>query len=155
MKIAKKIGLALLVVLVILQFFKPEKNQTEATDYVAAFETDTQPNAEVKQLLKTACYDCHSAHTEYPWYNQFAPVAFWLDHHVEEGKEHLDFSSWASYSIKKRDHKLDELIEEVEEGEMPLNEYTWTHADARLSDTQIQSLIAWAKEARARYDIAE
>nr|WP_297788292.1 heme-binding domain-containing protein [uncultured Allomuricauda sp.] len=150
MKIVKKIAIVLLVVLIGMQFYRPEKNVSEG-DYVAAFEAETQPSPEVKQILKTACYDCHSANTEYPWYNNIAPVSYWLADHIEEGKEHLNFSDWENYDTEKKDHKLEEVIEEVKEGKMPLNEYTWTHADANLSDEQISALVAWADKARASY----
>lgn len=150
MKIVKKIAVVLLVVLVGMQFYRPEKNQAVG-DYVAAFESETQPPVEVKNILKTACYDCHSANTEYPWYNNIAPVSYWLADHVNEGKEHLNFSDWENYTVKKKDHKLEELIEEVKEGKMPLNEYTWTHADAKLTQEQIAALVSWADEARKKY----
>ncbi|MCG8524267.1 MAG: heme-binding domain-containing protein, partial [Pseudomonadales bacterium] len=107
--------------------------------------------ADSKQILKTACYDCHSANTEYPWYNTIAPVSYWLADHIEDGKKHLDFSDWQNYDEKKKDHKLEELIEEVKGGSMPLNEYTWTHADAKLSEEQISALVSWAEKTRATY----
>jgi len=150
MKIAKKIAIALLVVLVGMQFYRPEKN-VAVGDYVAAFETETNPSPEVKAILNTACYDCHSANTEYPWYNNIAPVSYWLADHIEDGKKHLNFSDWQNYDTKKKDHKLEELIEEVKEGEMPLKEYTWTHGDAKLSQEQISTLVAWADGVRANY----
>ncbi|WP_036386877.1 heme-binding domain-containing protein [Muricauda sp. MAR_2010_75] len=153
MKIVKKIAIALLVIFIGMQFFRPEKNQAEG-DFVAAFETETQPNTEVKSILKSACYDCHSANTVYPWYNNIAPVSYWLADHIEEGKEHLNFSDWENYTIKKKDHKLEELVEEVEEGEMPLKEYTWTHYDARLDESQKNALMDWAKAARSNYESA-
>ncbi len=154
MKLAKKIGIALLVILIAMQFYRPEKNVSE-WEYVTAFELETQPSDEVKVLLATTCYDCHSDNTNYPWYNAIAPISYWLDHHIEEGKEHLDFSDWENYSARKKDHKLEELIEEVEEGEMPLKEYTWTHAEARLGPEQKKALMDWAKKARSQYHIAE
>ena len=150
MKIAKKIALALLVVLVGMQFYRPEKN-VAVGDYVAAFETETNPSPEVKAILNTACYDCHSDNTEYPWYNNIAPVSYWLADHIEDGKKHLNFSDWQNYDAKNKDHKLEELIEEVKEGEMPLKEYTWTHGDAKLSQEQISTLLAWADGVRANY----
>ena len=150
MKIAKKIALALLVVLVGMQFYRPEKN-VAVGDYVAAFETETNPSPEVKAILNTACYDCHSDNTEYPWYNNIAPVSYWLADHIEDGKKHLNFSDWQNYDTKKKDHKLEELIEEVKEGEMPLKEYTWTHGDAKLTQEQISALVAWADGVRANY----
>ena len=138
-----------------MQFIRPDKNQTDDKDYVLAFESETKPTVEVKELLKTSCYDCHSNQTVYPWYNNIAPVSYWIDEHIEHGKEELNFSEWASYSVKKKDHKLEELIEEVEEGEMPLKEYTWTHAEARFSDEQRKLLMDWAKEARSNYQVVD
>lgn len=151
MKILKKIAILLLVVFLGMQFFRPDKNITEASDYVAAFELETNPSLEVKALLKTTCYDCHSNKTVYPWYSNIAPISYWMDEHIEHGKDELNFSEWASYSVKKKDHKLEELIEEVEEGKMPLKEYTWTHSEARFTDEQRQLLMTWAKEARLKY----
>lgn len=150
MKIVKKIAIALLVILIGMQFYRPEKNQAEG-DYVAAFETDTEPSAEVKQILRSACYDCHSANTEYPWYNNVAPVSYWLADHIKDGKKHLNFSDWENYTVEKKDHKLEEVVEEVKKGEMPLKEYTWTHGDARLTQDQIIALVTWADGARAKY----
>ncbi|SNZ00603.1 heme-binding domain-containing protein [Flagellimonas pacifica] len=155
MKIVKKAAIILLIVLIGMQFYRPEKNEADLETYVSTFEAETKPSEDLKMLLKSACYDCHSANTRYPWYNKIAPVSYWLHDHIEEGREHLDFSSWESYSDKKKDHKLEELIEEVGEGEMPLNSYTWTHQDARLTKDQKKLLMDWAKETRSNYQLAE
>lgn len=154
MKIAKKIGIALLVVLIGMQFYRPNKNLSDG-DYVAVFEAETNPSTEVKQILKSTCYDCHSGNTVYPWYNNVAPISYWLDHHVQEGKEELNFSDWGNYSDKKKDHKLEELVEEVKKGKMPLKEYTWTHKEARLTETQKKSLLDWAIGVRSLYQISD
>ncbi|MCR9262757.1 MAG: heme-binding domain-containing protein [Flavobacteriaceae bacterium] len=154
MKIAKKIGIVLLVVFIGMQFYRPNKNLSDS-DYVAVFEAETQPSTEVKQILKSTCYDCHSGNTVYPWYNNVAPVSYWLDHHVQEGKEELNFSDWGNYSDKKKDHKLEELVEEVKKGKMPLKEYTWTHKEARLTEAQKKSLLDWAIGVRSLYQISD
>ena len=150
MKVLKKIGLVLLIALVVAQFFGPEKNDGNL-DTVNAFIAETNPPAEVTQILKTTCFDCHSAKTNYPWYNNITPVNYWLDEHVRDGKKHLDFSKWSEYSLKRKEHKMDELYEEVEKKEMPLNSYTWTHADANLTQAQIDAVVAWAKKVQADY----
>ncbi|UJH67662.1 heme-binding domain-containing protein [Allomuricauda sp. SCSIO 65647] len=155
MKIAKKIAVALLVVFVVMQFIRPDKNVTDDPDYVAVFESETNPSQEVKQLLETTCYDCHSDNTVYPWYNNIAPVSYWLADHIEHGKGHLDFSNWENYDAEKKDHKLEEIIEEVKEEKMPLKEYTWTHQEARLTQEQRETISAWAQEARLRYGITQ
>jgi uncharacterized protein YxeA len=150
MKVLKKIGVVLLIALVVAQFFGPEKNDGNL-DTVNAFIVETNPPAEVTQILKTTCFDCHSAKTNYPWYNNITPVNYWLDEHVRDGKKHLDFSKWSEYSLKRKEHKMDELYEEVEKKEMPLNSYTWTHADANLTQAQIDAVVAWAKKVQADY----
>ncbi len=152
MKIIKKILFFLLIILLIAQFFGPEKNQGEIAS-INAFMEETNPPDEVILVLKQACYDCHSDFTRYPWYNNITPVNYWLNDHVEHGKKELNFSKWAEYSLKRKDHKLEEVIEMVEKKEMPLPSYTWTHKDAKLSDTQIQSVKAWAEKVRLSYSL--
>lgn len=102
-------------------------------------------------LLKSACYDCHSNETEYPWYAQVQPLAWWIDHHVEEARESLNFSIWQTYSVKDMDHAFEECIEMVEEKEMPLTSFTLTHPEARLSELQRQQMVDWFKKLRAEY----
>lgn len=152
MKIIKKIALALLVILVCMQFYRPEKNVSQG-NHTLSFITETNPSPQVKSILEQSCYDCHSNNTTYPWYNNIAPVSYWLADHVKHGKGHLNFSAWADYSVKKKDHKLEEVIEMIEANEMPLNEYTWTHSEARLTDEQKMAVIEWAKLTRAVYQL--
>lgn len=149
-KSLKKVGLVLLVVLIIAQFFGPEKNDGDIAS-VEAFIADTNPPEDVQMIMKSACFDCHSDHTRYPWYNNITPVNYWLADHVKDGKKHFNVSKWTDYSDKKKDHKLEELAEEVEEGHMPLPSYTWTHSDAKLSKEQIEAVEAWVKTARIKY----
>lgn len=152
MKIIKKTLVTLLIALVLIQFYRPEKNNAEYRD-VEAFLLDTKPNTEVAKILEHNCYDCHSNKTNYPWYAEIAPVSFWLNDHIKDGNKHFNVSKWESYNTKKKDHKLDELIEEVEEGEMPLNSYTWLHGS--ITKEQQEVLIAWAKNVRMHYKLAE
>jgi cytochrome c553 len=152
MKILKKILLLLLVAFVIAQFFGPEKNEG-SLESIAAFTNETKPSDNVMVTLKTTCFDCHSNNTRYPWYNNITPVNYWLADHIKHGKGHLNFSEWENYSVKKKDHKLEEVIEMVEEKEMPLPSYTWTHGEAKLSDKQIEDLISWAKLTRVSYGL--
>ncbi len=147
-KITKIIAISALIVLVIMQFIRPDKNES-GYESVAFFEADTKPSEELKTILRNNCYDCHSNQTKYPWYAEIAPVSYWLDDHIEEGTEHFNVSDWDSYSVKKRDHKLEELIEEVDEGEMPLASYTWLHGN--LDAQQKELLLSWVKELRTKY----
>lgn len=143
----KKILYGLLAVLVIMQFIRPERNVSEipsANDIRVQYPMP----ANVESILKRACYDCHSNNTSYPWYTNIQPIGWWMQHHVDEGLEELNFSEFATYSPKKADHKLDEVIEMVEEKEMPLESYTWIHKDAVLSADEIATVKEWASGLR-------
>ena len=148
MKIIKYTLIVLLAALIIIQFIRPEKNNG-GYESVALFEKETKPSAEVAVLLKENCYDCHSDQTQYPWYAEIAPISFWLDDHIEHGKGHFNASAWDSYSIKKKDHKMEELVEMVEEGEMPLKEYTWIHGD--ITEAEQKLILLWAGLVRLQY----
>lgn len=143
-KFLKRAGLVLLAAFVVIQFFRPERNAgtSPGKDHIA---TVFPVPAETEKILKTACYDCHSANTYYPWYANVQPIGWWLNHHVEEGKAELDFDAFATYSLRRQYHKLEEVIEMVNEGEMPLSSYTIIHGDAELNDAQKKNLIAWAE----------
>ncbi|TYA92213.1 heme-binding domain-containing protein [Seonamhaeicola marinus] len=154
MKIIKKVLLFLLVAFVIAQFFRPEKNDGDVAS-IDAFYKETNPTNAVKLILKDACLDCHSGVTKYPWYNAITPVNYWLKNHIDHGKKHFNVSNWEGNSIKRKDHKFEELIEMVEDKTMPLNSYTWTHKEAKLTDSQIKAIVDWAKRVRLSYDLKQ
>jgi hypothetical protein len=148
-KIIKPIALVLLAALIIIQFFKPERNLSSSETIAANDISKLYPvPQEVASILKTSCYDCHSNNTHYPWYSNFQPVAWWLADHVKEGKGELNFSEFASYRIGKQYRKLEKMNSEVKEGEMPLESYTFIHGDAKLNPAQKEKLMSWASEIR-------
>lgn len=139
----KKILFALLVILALAQFIRPAKNQSNDQTY--HFSTLYPIPDSVRAILEVACYDCHSNYTRYPWYAGVQPVAAWLANHVNEGKRELNFSTFTTRRIAVQNHKLEEVIELVREGEMPLGSYTWVHRDAILSQAQKDLIIRWAQ----------
>lgn len=142
MAMKRKILLAFLLVVLLIQLIRPERT-AEPVDPLNDLIAVTRPSAEVEAILRTACYDCHSGQPRYPWYANVAPISWWLQHHINEGREHFDASGWGKASVKKRDHKMEEAVEMVKEGEMPLPSYTWTHRDARLNEAQRAMLTAY------------
>lgn len=141
----KKILIGLGLILVVIQFFRPEKNLSD--DQRFDISTKYMIPDSVQAILKVACNDCHSNRTEYPWYAEIQPVAWWLNYHVTDGKRHINYSDFTSRPIAVQNHKFEETIEMVKEGEMPLASYTWLglHAGAKLTDTQRQLIISWAE----------
>lgn len=135
--------------LIIIQFFRIDKTVKAVnsnTDFIAL----TNSNTEVASILKNSCYDCHSSQSTYPWYTNIAPVSWWIKHHINEGSHHLNFSDWGTYTPKRKDHKLEECVEMIEEGEMPMDSYTWMHSEAKLTNSQKQLLIDWFKAERTK-----
>ncbi|MDB5256654.1 MAG: hypothetical protein JWM14_1349 [Chitinophagaceae bacterium] len=138
----KKLILGLAVLLILIQFIRIDKTNPPL-DKTKDFITLTHPSDEIKGILVTSCYDCHSNETTYPWYSNVAPISWWLKDHINEGREHLNFSVWGTYTEKRQQHKLDECIEEVHEGEMPLSTYTSLHKEAKLSPEQQEKINTW------------
>jgi hypothetical protein len=142
-KVLKVILIVLVIAFIIIQFFRPKKNSGEeiaANQITAAYKVPDN----VQQILKVSCYDCHSNHTHYPWYDNVQPVAWVLEDHIVEGKKELNFSEFATYAISRRYKKFKEIQEQIKENEMPLFSYTIPHRNAVLSAEQKSTLINWA-----------
>ena len=93
------------------------------------------PDAASEQIARTSCYSCHSNETEWPIYSYVAPMSWMVRYDVERGRDELNFSDWDPGDA-------DDAIEMIEEGNMPLDRYVLIHRDARLDDTESQTLIA-------------
>ncbi len=147
MKTFKRILVILLIVLILIQFFRPAQNRS-ASPSPADISTIYPVSANVNSVLEKACYDCHSNNTRYPWYANIQPVAWWLDDHIREGKHDLNFSEFASYRIGKQYRKLEEVVDLVKQGDMPLQSYTIVHIDAKLTREEKVLLTSWTDTLR-------
>ena len=132
------------VALVIIQFFQIDKTSPSVIA-TQDFIQNTNPPAEIATLLKTACYDCHSHTTKYPWYTNIQPLAWWIKGHVDNGNKHLNYSTWTTYSAKKKAHKIEEMMEVIEDKEMPLLSYMVAHNEAWIDASQRKALVDWFK----------
>lgn len=139
----RKVLLGLLVGLILIQFISPERN--DSGDWSNDYTTTMQVPNEVKEIINTSCADCHSNKTKYPWYSKIAPVSWYIAHHVNEGREHLNFSDWTTYNKYQKDHIIKDLEEELEEKNMPLKSYLLIHKEAKLTQDQYNILLAWVK----------
>lgn len=144
----KKILIAIVIILALLQFVRQEKNQ-QGVYGLNHIKASVEVPEEVDKLLTRSCYDCHSNSTHYPWYTAVQPFGIWIQHHVDEGKAELNFSEFATYSPKRKAHKMEEVAEMLEANEMPLGSYTLIHKEAVLSEAEKQLLVEWAKRSYA------
>ena len=132
MKLAVKILLGLLAAFVVIQlvpYGRTHHNPAVVSEPAFA-------SAKGAALVRASCYDCHSNETRWRWYNRVAPVSWWTQNHVDEGRKTLNFTDWA------RSRHPDELAEVVQNGSMPPNYYRWMHSSARLSSADKQALVA-------------
>jgi hypothetical protein len=131
------------IVFVGIQFVVPDENHD------GNFENDITKDYilsdNVHSILKTSCFNCHSNHTNYPWYTRMQPVRWWITGHIKNGKEKLNFSNFAAYDTKARFSRFKEIENNIKNGAMPLPSYLTTHPESVLSDAQKSILINWAK----------
>jgi len=147
----KKILLILLLIFIVIQFIRPQKNIHTGSQPSAISTIYTVP-ANVDSILVKACKDCHSNNTRYPWYNNIQPVTWFLNNHVIEGKEELNFDEFATYKISRQYHKLEEIKKQIDKDEMPLSSYTLIHRDAVLTEADKHELISWSEGIRKQME---
>lgn len=140
----KKILLVLLVAFIAIQFVQPARNTS-----VHVLPTDISTTVSVPEnvhaILQTACYDCHSNNTNYPWYNYTQPAAWILANHIKNGKKDLNFSEFGSYPKRRQQSKLKAIADQVRDGEMPLYSYSVIHKNARLTKEEKLVIMNWAQ----------
>lgn len=142
-RLLKKVFIILIVSLVIIQFIRPAKNTGDTAGAQSMNTLHPIPDS-VNKILDKACYDCHSNSTRYPWYFNIQPVAWWMNDHIKDGKDELNFSEFGKRKTENQVKKLKKVAKEVEEGEMPLDSYTWIHKEAILTDAEKKIVIDWA-----------
>ncbi|GAB3359501.1 hypothetical protein GCM10027566_24930 [Arachidicoccus ginsenosidivorans] len=138
----KAIILGVLGAFIIIQFFRPDRNQTGQVSDQSMMRLYHPPDS-ITHIIKQSCMNCHSNNTEYPWYADVQPSGWWLDYHIRKGKEEVNLDEFAGYSDRRKLSKLRSMKSQVRDGDMPLRSYTWMHKDARLSDAQKTQLISW------------
>ncbi len=135
----KRILYIVLAITVVAQFFQPDRRVppiVPANDMLVM----TQAPDGIRTLVQGACYDCHSNTTTYPWYASITPVNFWLQDHINEGREKMNFSRWNEPASQEEAY---ECAEVVQEGEMPPSNYAFIHGHAKLNAEQRAKLVAW------------
>ena len=138
----KKLLILLVIAFALIQFKQIDRTQPEA-DPELDYMVQTNAPPEVEDLIKKACYDCHSNEVNFPWYTYVAPFSWSIEKHVKEGRKHLNFSEWGNYSLRRKKGQQKESAEEIKTSEMPTRWYIWVHSEAKLSDVEKETLIDW------------
>ena len=130
-KLLLGLGALLLTVFLLIQLV-PVPNENPPITRTVAWDSP-----ETEQVARAACYDCHSNETVWPWYNNIAPISWRVTMHVIEGRDHLNFSEWDA----PQESDLDDVLDVIEDGEMPLSDYLLMHPEANLSRAQKQAFM--------------
>lgn len=141
----KKVLIALVMIFIILQFFRIDKTNPPVNEGMDFLKIKNTPE-NIATIIRTSCYDCHSNETVYPWYSNVQPAAWFLKHHIDDGRKHLNFSTFSTYEPKKQIHKLEETVEMIEQDKMPLESYILGHSEAKLSPENKKLLIEYFKK---------
>jgi hypothetical protein len=143
----RKILLVLAALLLVIQFVRPAKNLS--ADSTNNIHTRYSVPPDIDKILATACADCHTNKTTYPWYAEIQPVGWWLNNHIKEGKRHFNLDDFTGRRIAYQYKKMDDCIEQLNQGDMPLDSYTWIHHNAKLSPADKQKLLDWCESVKA------
>jgi hypothetical protein len=146
---ARRLILILVIILLGIQLYRPARTNPPANS-AHTLKAIAQVPPDVEQILDRSCSDCHTYNTVWPWYSNVAPVSWFVTSDVNGGRRHLNLSEWATYPSEKQQRRLGDICDEVKAGDMPLRQYTWMHADTKLSDSQRQAICAWTKAEQQR-----
>ena len=146
---ARRILLILVILLLAIQLYRPAKTNPPENPSLT-LNAHAEVPAELDATFARSCNDCHTYRTTWPWYSNVAPVSWFVISDVNDGRRHLNLSDWGKYKPEQMQRKLSEMCDEVDEGEMPLKQYTWIHRVAGLDGPQRQQICAWTKAEQAR-----
>lgn len=145
MSLAIKIVLAGSMVFLAIQFIRPARNQNDQV-LVTDISKSVTISDSVRAILITACYDCHSNNTKYPWYVNIQPTGWWMARHINQAKKELNFSEFGSYSARRQISKLNGIANSIKNESMPLSSYKLMHKNAQLTPNEKLMVINWAQQ---------
>ncbi len=143
----KRAGIAIAVLLGVAQLV-PVSRSNPAVNASATIEAKEKLPSAVQAVFQGSCANCHSNQTEWPWYSRVAPVSWMVAHDVRTGRRHMNFSEWGSYSSEKREQQLEEICEQLTNGDMPDPKYLWLHRAAKPTQQQVDAVCRWAEDSR-------
>lgn len=116
-----------------IQFIRPAISNPPVTADLAA-------PAEVKRILKTSCYDCHSNETKLVWFDEVVPAYWLVANDVKDGRRKLNFSEIGKLPLGQQKAALFESVSQIQLGAMPLTDYTRLHRTAIVTAAQLNIL---------------
>lgn len=149
LRITKWVAIVLALGVIGIQIVRPARTNP-AVDQSQTLEAHTRMTPEVAKIFERSCNDCHSHKTVWPWYTNVAPVSWWVIDHVNHGRSHMNYSEWGKLRPADQAKSLQEICDEVLDGNMPLPSYLPMHPNARLSEQDKKVICDWTEAERQR-----
>ncbi len=143
----KRILFAIAFLLLAIQFVPVSRNNPSFDPSRSIYATVPVPE-DVKAVFERSCRNCHSNETAWPWYSYVAPVSWVVAHDVHEARKKMNFSEWGGYSAQRKEDRLEEICEQVTNGDMPDRKYALLHREARPTAAERAALCQWTEDSR-------
>ncbi len=144
---AKRAGLGVAALVAGAQLIPVARSNPSIQPTNVIYATQAVP-AEVRSIFDGSCKNCHSNQTAWPWYSYVAPFSWIVARDVNQGRSHLNFSEWGTYPQKKREQKLEDICEQLANGDMPDGKYLLIHRQAKLTQEQREAVCDWVESVR-------
>jgi hypothetical protein len=143
----KRLALGCALLVVAIQFFPVDTGNPPVQPANTIYSVEAVPD-KVRTTFESSCTNCHSDQTRWPWYSHVAPFSWLVAHDVHRGRSLMNFSQWGMYSAKKRSERLENICDQLMNGDMPDGKYLLIHRNARLSDEQKEAVCQWTQAPR-------
>lgn len=148
-KPVKIAGILLIGIIIVIQFFQPERNKGTNDPATDLLQVVTIPDS-LSAILMNACYDCHSNRTDYPWYSYISPVSWYLEKHIRAGREELNLSHFGNLEKVEKIGMLADICDVIDDGSMPLKSYSMIHRHARIDPAEGEAICNWTESEALR-----
>lgn len=141
----KKVVLYTFVVVILIQFIGIDKTAPKVEEHLDFISMELPPS-DIEKLLQEACYDCHSYKTNYSSYSSIAPISWSIASHVNNGRDHLNFSIWGNYEKEVQKDLLYKCYKQIGARQMPLASYLLFHEEAKIEEANRKEIYNWFKK---------
>ncbi len=118
------------------QLFRPSIPVKPAT-------AELNASADVKRILDTHCYSCHSDQRRLSWFDEIVPGYWLVRHDILRARAHLNFSTLGSKPAPAQKATLYEAVNMIRFGAMPLPDFVRLHPETRVSSEELATLEAY------------
>ena len=143
----RRFAVAAFAALVLIQIIPVRRNNPPVDPSRTIYATEKVPAA-VHDVFQRSCSNCHSNQTAWPWYGYVAPVSWLIAHDVRQGRSKLNLSEWGNYTAKKREERLEDICEQLTDGDMPDGLYAFFHREAHVTPQERAAICQWTEDSR-------